>query len=76
MYTSAFDVTVHLKVIDIKVRGIMEFIFMAFKGFVLFMIIAFAVKMAVKDVLYEFKEDLVKEFGVKKASEDFKNEND
>lgn len=35
-------------------------------GFVLFLIIAGAVKMAVKEALYEFKEDIVKEFNLKK----------
>lgn len=36
-------------------------------GFFLFLIIAFAVKMAVKEALYEFKEDMVKEFDLKKV---------
>lgn len=35
-------------------------------GFFLFLIIAGAVKMAVKEALYEFKEDMVREFDLKK----------
>lgn len=53
----------------------MELMFMAIKGFILFMIIAFAVKIAVREVLYEFKEDLIKEFGLNKANEDPNKEN-
>lgn len=43
-------------------------------GFILFLIIAGAVKMAVKEALYEFKEDIVKEFNLKKVDEENINE--
>jgi hypothetical protein len=36
-------------------------------GFVLFLIIAGAVKMAVREALHEFKEEIVKEFNLKKT---------
>ena len=44
----------------------MEFGLLAIGGLVLFIIIAYAVKMAVKEALYEFKEEIVKEFNLKK----------
>lgn len=52
----------------------MDIIFMAIGAFVLFMIITYAVKMAVKSALYEFKEDVVKEFGLKRVNEEDRNE--
>jgi hypothetical protein len=45
----------------------MEFVLIASGGFFLFIIIAGAVKMAVKEALYEFKEDIVKEFDLIKV---------
>lgn len=38
-------------------------------GFLLFIIIACAVKMAVKEALHEFKEEIVKEFNLKGGKE-------
>lgn len=48
----------------------MDFIKIALGGFVLFLIIAGAVKMAVKEALHEFKEEIVKEFNIKKVDID------
>lgn len=45
----------------------MEYVLMVIGGFILFAIIACAVKMAVKEALHEFKEEIVKEFNLKKA---------
>jgi hypothetical protein len=42
---------------------------------VLFLIIANAVKMAVKEALYEFKEDIIKELNLGKVSKDNKRDN-
>lgn len=47
----------------------------AIGGLFLFIIIAQAVKMGVKEALQEFKEDIVKEFNLKKVDADNKNEN-
>lgn len=45
-------------------------------GFALFAIIAGAVKIAVREALHEFKEEIVKEFNLKKADiEENRNEN-
>jgi hypothetical protein len=43
-------------------------------GFFLFLLIASAVKMAVREVLYEFKEDIVKEFNLKNTNTDNKDD--
>lgn len=45
----------------------MEFVLMAIGGFTLFIIIACAVKMGVKEALHEFKEEIVKEFNLEKS---------
>lgn len=42
-------------------EGFGGLIIYAIGGFILFLIIACAVKMAVKEALYEFKEDIIKE---------------
>jgi hypothetical protein len=42
----------------------------AIVGFFLFIIIVAAVKMAVKEALIEVKEEIVREFNLKKANED------
>ena len=47
----------------------MEFGLIAIGGLILFIIIAWAVKMAVKEALYELKEEIVKEFNLKKSHE-------
>jgi hypothetical protein len=39
-------------------------------GFILFIIIVGSVKIAVKEALYEFKEDVVKEFNLKPIRKD------
>lgn len=49
-------------------------IMIIFVGFVLFLIIASAVKMAVREALYEFKEDIVKEFNLKIISTENKKD--
>jgi len=59
----------------ILMEGFSWIFLFAICGFILFLIIAGAVKMAVKEALYEFKEDIVKEFNLKKAKEDNKDEN-
>ena len=38
-------------------------------GFILFLIIVNAVKIAVKEALYEFKEDIIKEFNLRKVED-------
>jgi len=48
----------------------MPIFYLAIGGFILFLIIAGAVKMAVKEALYEFKEDIIKEINLRKVNED------
>lgn len=43
----------------------MEFVWIILGGFLLFFIIANAVKMAVKEALREFKDEIVEEFNLK-----------
>jgi hypothetical protein len=45
-------------------------------GFILFLIITFAVKIAVKESLYEFKECIAKEFNLSKSGEIIVEEKD
>ncbi len=52
----------------------MELIVLIIGGFALFCIILGAVKMAVKEALYEIKEDIIKEFNLKKVNSDDINE--
>lgn len=55
--------------------NIILFIFMLIVfGYILFYIIAGAVKMAVKEVLYEFKKDIIKELNQNKVNEENKSE--
>ncbi len=52
----------------------MEILIMAgIGGFILFLIIAGSVKIAVKEALYEIKEDIVKEFNLKPLNKDTTN---
>ncbi|AEY65579.1 hypothetical protein [Clostridium sp. BNL1100] len=48
----------------------MELIVYILGGLALFLIILGAVKMAVKEALYEIKEDIIKEFNLKKVNAD------
>jgi hypothetical protein len=43
------------------------FLGIAIGGFLLFIIIAGAVKLAVKEALHEFKNEIIKEFNLKKV---------
>ena len=45
-------------------------VYIAIGGFILFLIIAGAVKMAVKEALFEFKEEIIKELNQRKSNED------
>lgn len=45
-------------------------VYIAIGGLILFLIIAGAVKMAVKEALFEFKEEIIKELNQRKSSED------
>lgn len=45
-------------------------IYLAFGGFILFLIIAAAVKIAVREVLFEFKEEIINELNQKKTVEE------
>lgn len=56
-------------------NGIEAIILLAIFGLFLFFIIAFAVKLAVKDALYEFKEDVIKELSLKKEREERNDQN-
>lgn len=47
----------------------MEFVYIVIGGFFLFAIIVGAVKIAVKDALYEIKEDIIKEFNLRKVND-------
>lgn len=47
-----------------------------FGGLFLFIIISNAVKMAVREALYEFKEDIVKEFNLKKCDDNEMNKSE
>ncbi|WP_019227987.1 hypothetical protein [Sedimentibacter sp. B4] len=55
-------------------EGFEGFIIYAIGRFILFLIIAGAVKMDVKEALYEFKEDVINEINLIKANEDNRNE--
>lgn len=53
----------------------MEFVYIVIGGFFLFVIIAGAVKIAVKEALDEIKEDIIKEFNLRKINDiESKNE--
>ena len=59
----------------ILMGNIILFIFMLIIfGYILFYIIVGAVKMAVKEVLYEFKKDIMKELNQNKVKEENKSE--
>jgi hypothetical protein len=45
-------------------------ILFAIAGFILFLIIAVAVKMAVREALLEFKDEIIKELNQRKSSEE------
>lgn len=45
----------------------MKFLSILIGGFFLFVIILAAVKLAVKEALYEIKEDIIKEFNLRKV---------
>lgn len=45
-------------------------VYIAIGGFILFMIIAGAVKMAVKEALFDFKEEIIKEINKSKTNEE------
>jgi hypothetical protein len=47
-----------------------------FGGLFLFIIISNAVKMAMREALYEFKEDIIKEFNLKKCDDTNINRNE
>ncbi|MGB4659750.1 MAG: hypothetical protein WBI07_11245 [Mobilitalea sp.] len=51
-------------------EALISIVYIAIGGFILFLIIAGAVKMAVKEALYEFKEDIIKEINLRKTEED------
>lgn len=55
-------------------EGLLLILYIVIGGFILFLIIASAVKLAVKEALNEFKEDIMKEMNLKKTSEDSKDE--
>ena len=52
------------------------FAFIIIGAFFLFVIIAGAVKMAVKEALYEIKEDIIKEFNLRKENDIGSNDED
>ncbi len=47
---------------------IINLAYLAIGGFILFLIIACAVKMAVKEALFEFKEEILKEINKRKSN--------